>query len=286
MTDWRDWEAWRRIVAVAHDAVSSSALVGWGAARAFAHLAATASEYAPEAFTDIMESALETLIERQAARAPVLTVCNEIYLVLDQGPDAVIEVAEVSARRLEESPRRIGEIGAQLIREGETVLVHGASTAVRAILETSAKTTRFEVCCTVGLPGGEGAELAAELSQAGFTVELVDDFSAVEAVAGVDLVLTGADAVSSREVVAKAGTGRIAAVARAVGAPCYLTAATDKILPDALFRLTAKLRGRTELAEVVGLDEFTAVVSDIGRLDAEDIAQIAASRQVARELSR
>jgi translation initiation factor 2B subunit (eIF-2B alpha/beta/delta family) len=216
----------------------------------------------------------------------VLTLCNEIYLILDRGPDAVIEVAEASARRLEESPRRIGKIGAELIHDGETVLVHGASTAVRAILDTSAETSRFDVCCTVGLPGGEGAALAAELSSAGFTVELVDDFSAVEAVAGVDLVLTGADAVSFDKVVAKAGTGRIAAVARAVGVPCYLTAGTDKVVPDELFRLTAKLRGRTEFAEVIDLDEFTAVVSDIGRLGRDDIAQIAASRRVARELSR
>ncbi len=286
MTDWRDWEAWRRVAAASLDSVSSAAVVGRDAARAIDALARTAAEYAPESFETIMRDAVEMLVERQAVRAPVLTLCNEILLVLPDGSEAVIGVAARAAARLEESTRRIGAAGADLIGSSQTVLVHGASTSVRAILDEAATRCRFEVCCTEALPGGEGAELAAELSAAGFTVELIDDYSAVEAVAGVDLVLAGADAVSRGQVVTKSGVGRIAAVARAVGVPFYLTAGTDKILPDRLFRITAKLRGRVELSEIVDLDEFTAVISDIGRLDADDIAQIAATRPVAAELAR
>lgn len=286
MTDWRDWDAWRHVAAASLDAVSSAALVGRDAALAIESLARVASEYAPESFDEIMRDAVGMLVERQAVRAPVLTLCNEILQVLSDGPGAVVDVAAHVARRLEESTRRIGAAGADLIGPSQTVLVHGASTSVRAILDAAATRCRFEVCCTEALPGREGAELAAELRAAGFSVELIDDYSAVEVIAGVDLVLAGADAVGRRQVVTKSGTGRIAAVARAVGVPFYLTASTDKILPDELFSITAKLRGRVELSEVVDLDEFTAVISDIGRLEADEIAQIAATRPVAAELAR
>lgn len=284
MTEWRDWPAWRRVTSVSMDAVSSAAIVGRDAAFAVEELVRRVAEYAPDSFEEAVSDALRLLVRRQAVRAPVLTLCNEVYLALGNGPGAVLEIVTELADRWDVSTRRIGEVGAPLIGQDVTVLVHGASTSVRSVLDAAREKASFQVCCTEALPGGEGIEMAAELTEAGFDVELIGDASAVEFVPGVDVVMAGADAVGPKALVTKAGIGRLASAARSFDIPVYLTAGEGKILPDELFRVTRELRGRAGLSEVVPLEWFTAVVSDLGILDEERIVSLAAERPVAPQL--
>lgn len=284
MTEWREWEAWRRVTAVSLDAVSSAAAVGAEAARALEQLARSVAAYAPESYPEAIEDAVELLADRQAVRAPVLSLCNETYLVLGQGPEGVVEVASQFAERLNASTARIGVEGANLITEGMTVLVHGASRSVRAVLDAAKQRASFQVCCTEALPGGEGLEMAAELTTAGFDVEVLDDDSAVEFIPGVDLVLSGADALGPDAAVSKAGIRRITMAASIAGVDSHLTAGRDKILPPDLFRITSQLGWRRSLSEVVRLDQFTSVVSDVGILAIDAIPALSAERPVAPEL--
>jgi len=285
VTEWREWAAWRRITAVSLDSVSSAAAVGAAAARALEQLARSVATYAPESYPEPIVDALELLIDRQAVRAPVLALCNEVYLVLGEGPDGVVERAEEFAGRLASSTAKIGSIGAHLIGDGVTVLVHGASRSVRSVLDAARERSTFQVCCTEAMPGGEGMEMAAELTVAGFDVELVDDGSAVELLPGVDMVVSGADAIGPDAAVSKAGIRKLAIAADLAGVAMYLTAGRDKVLPAGLFRITTQLGGRQGLSEIIGLEYFTAIVSDVGLLTIDDIAELAAERSVAKELS-
>jgi len=285
MTEWREWQAWRRVTAVSLDAVSSAAAIGAAAAAALEQLAVSVAAYAPESYPEAIEDAVELLVDRQAVRAPVLGLCNDVYLALGEGPERVVEVALSHAERLNASTARIGAEGASLIGDGMTVLVHGSSRSVRAVLDAAREHTSFQVCCTEAMPGGEGLEMAAELTLSGFAVELLDDDSAVEFLPGVDLVLSGADALGPRRAVTKAGIRRLASAAMVAGVDRYLTAGRDKILPVGLFSITSQLSWRRSLSEVVELDQFTAIVSDVGMLAIEDIPNLAVERPVAPELA-
>jgi translation initiation factor 2B subunit (eIF-2B alpha/beta/delta family) len=285
VTEWREWDAWRRVTAVSLDAVSSAASVGAEAAAALEQLARSVAAYAPESYPEAVEDAVELLVDRQAVRAPVLALCNEIYLALPGGPEGVVGVSREFAERLTSSTARIGETGADLITDGLTVLVHGASTSVRAVLDAARERSSFQVCCTEAMPGGEGLEMAAELTVAGFDVEVVDDESAVELLPGVDMVVSGADAIGPDAAVSKAGIRRLAVAADLAGVQLYLTAGRDKILPAGLFRITAQLGWRRSLSEIVSLALFTAIVSDIGMLDVDDVAGLAVERTVAPQLA-
>jgi len=284
VTEWRDWAAWRRVTAVSLDTVSSAAFVGAEAAEAIEQLARSVATYAPESYPEAIVDGLELLVDRQAVRAPVLALCNELYLALGEGADRVVEVAGEFADRLASSTAKIGSVGAHLIDDGVTVLVHGASSSVRSVLDAARERSSFQVCCTEAMPGGEGVEMAAELTVAGFDVEVVDDRSAVELLPGVDVVVSGADAIGPDAAVSKAGIRRLAIAADLARVALYLTAGRDKVLPSGLFRITAQLGGRRALSEIVGLEHFTAIVSDVGLLTAAEIAELAAERTVAEEL--
>lgn len=284
MTEWRDWSAWRQVGAAAFDEVGSAATVGTAAARAVAELARNVADHAPEAYPDPINDAVELLIEHQPVMAPIANLRNVVYLALPGGPEEVAVAATDLADRLEASTHLIGKIGAELIAERSTVLIHSASSSVRAVLEEAKRVVMFNVCCTEAMPIGEGIEMAADLTAIGFDVEVLEDDVAIELLPGMDLVLAGADAIGPGFAINKTGTAALARRARAIGVPFYLVAAAEKVLPARLFqRAVGRLRPAS-LAEVISLDWFTAVVSDVGILEPDDAVELATGRPVADQL--
>ncbi len=284
MTEWREWSAWRQLTAAALDEVGSAATVGTAAARAVAELAGNVAEHAPEAFPEPIVDAVELMIEHQSVMAPIANLRNVVYLALSGGPQAVAAAATHLAERLEASTRLIGKNGAQLITEGSTVLIHSASSSVRAVLEEAKDLVAFNVCCTEAMPIGEGIEMAADLTAIGFDVEVLDDDAAIEFLPGMDLVMAGADAIGPGSAINKTGTGALARRARAIGVPFYLVGAAEKVLPAPLFQRAVRRQGRENLTEVISLDWFTAVVSDVGILAPQEAVELAAGRPVADQL--
>ncbi len=284
MSEWRHWPAWRRVMAAAEDRVGSAATVGEAAARAVAALAETVSEVDPEAFPAAVFDAVDLLGGRQAAMAPVVNLRNAVYLSAPRGPEAVVVGVTELADRLAEATKRIGEVGADLVEAGSTVLVHSQSSSVRAVLEEVSRQRGFRVCCTEAQPVGEGVEMASELAALGFEVEVLSDDVAIELLPGMDLVLVGADALGPDRAINKVGTAALAREARRQGVPFYMVAATDKALPAALFERASARWGREELSEVVALELVTAVVTEVGVLEPAEAGKLAAGRRVAPEL--
>lgn len=284
MTEWRDWSSWRQVGAAAVDEVASAATVGTAAARAVAELARNVADHAPEAYPQPISDAVELLIWRQPVMAPIANLRNVVYLALPGGPEAVAAAAAELAERLEASTPLIGKTGAELIMEGSTVLIHSASSSVHAVLEEAKKSVAFNVCCTEAMPIGEGIEMAADLTADGFYVELLEDDVAIELLPGMDLVLAGADAIGPGFAINKTGTAALARRARSIGVPFYLVAAAEKVLPAKLFeKAVGRLRPES-LAEVISLDWFTAVVSDVGILEPDQAVELATGRPVADQL--
>jgi translation initiation factor eIF-2B subunit delta len=284
MTEWREWSAWRQVGAAALDEVGSAVTVGTAAARAVAELARNVADHAPEAFPEPISDAVELLLDHQSVMAPIANLRNVVYLALPGGPNEVAVAATDLAERLEASTRLIGKTGAELITEGSTVLIHSASSSVRSVLEQAKSRVAFNVCCTEAMPIGEGIEMAADLTAIGFDVEVLDDDVAIELLPGMDLVMAGADAIGPGSAINKTGTAALARRARAIGVPFYLVAAVEKVLPAQLFERAVGRLKRESLAEVIALDWFTAVVSDMGILKPQEVVELAAGRPVAERL--
>jgi translation initiation factor eIF-2B subunit delta len=284
MTEWREWSAWRQVAAAAVDEVGSAATVGTAAARAVAELARNVADLAPETFPEPIIDAVELLIRHQPVMAPIANLRNVAYLNLDAGPEAVASAASELADRLASSSRLIGKTGAELITEGSTVLIHSASSSVRAMLEAARGKVQFNVCCTEAQPIGEGLEMAADLIAIGFEVEVLQDPVAIELLPGMDLVLAGADAIGPESAINKRGTNALAQRARPLEVPFYLVAAAEKVLPAPLFEEAVLRQGAGSLTEVISLDSFTAVVTDVGLLAPREVGALAAERPVADQL--
>jgi methylthioribose-1-phosphate isomerase len=141
--------------------------------------------------------------------------------------------------------RRIGEIGAELLRDGATVLTHCNAgglatsefgTALAPVYVAHEQQKRVAVIADETRPLLQGARLTAwELMQAGIDVTLITDNMAGRVMfeGKVDAVLVGADRIARNgDVANKIGTYSVAVLAREHGNPVYVCAPQSTIDPD------------------------------------------------------
>jgi methylthioribose-1-phosphate isomerase len=156
--------------------------------------------------------------------------------------DAVVREARRIAEEDVETNRRMGELGASLIKDGDVVLTHcntGAlaavcyGTALGAIQTAWEQGKRIKVIATETRPQLQGARLTAwELKRAGIPVTVITDSMAGEVMRRrmVNLVMVGADRITSNgDVVNKIGTYALAVLAKEHGIPFYSIAPTTTI---------------------------------------------------------
>lgn len=245
-------EDWRRVAeAIRRMEIRGAPAIGVAAAFAMA-LAATHSragslsealrelEKCAEALKDTRPTAvnLPWAVERvlQAARA-----AGSLGELRERVVGAALEVQRLD----EECNRRIGELGEQLIDDGDTIMTicnagslatsyYGTATA--PIYVASEKGKRLRVIALETRPYLQGARLTAwELKQAGVDVRVVTDnaMGIVMEREGVDLVIVGADRVTRRGYVAnKVGTYPLALVAKEHGVSFYVAAPTSSFDPN------------------------------------------------------
>lgn len=289
VTQWRQWQTWRQLAAVADDHLSSATTLGGRSAHAVAALLTGVMHYDPALYPDAVLDAVDYLAARHPTVAPVANLQNAVSLAVDDGPETVERVTEEMVARFERTMNELSREGAALIESGATVMVHSSSSSVRAALDLAFKERDFRVVCTEALPMGEGRELAAELAEAGFEVELLSDDEAIEFIAGMDGLFVGADAIGPGRAINKVGTCALAEAGSDAGVPVYLVASEDKVLPEELFDRAVRLSavggpGVGGLAEVVPLSWFTSVVTEHGPLEPGEVSRLATERPVARRL--
>jgi methylthioribose-1-phosphate isomerase len=158
--------------------------------------------------------------------------------------EAVLELADGIARDQREADRRMGELGAELIEPGDSVLTHcntgplatgGTGTAGGAIAAAWEAGRLRQVWVAETRPLLQGARLTAwELGRAGIPFRLVTDASAGALMARglVDRVLVGADRIAANgDVANKIGTYAVAVLAARHGVPFYVAAPRSTIDP-------------------------------------------------------
>jgi translation initiation factor 2B subunit (eIF-2B alpha/beta/delta family) len=226
------------IAAIAADNVSGAGEIAEKSAEVLMRLAREAPVENAASLQQLILTAGWALIDAHPTMAPLVNLVNAVLQRLDAAADgvsaqrAVVDAASEFKRRLRVHEAAIAEVSLRLIPEDGQVLTNGRSTTVRAALRYAQRAgRRFRVICAEGRPACEGRSLAAELSASGISVSLAIDALAIAFVDKVQLVLVGADHLTSHGLVNKAGTYGIALAARAAGVPMYTLCSSEKFFP-------------------------------------------------------
>lgn len=123
----------------------------------------------------------------------------------------------------------IAEIGHSFVQDNCTVLIHGYSRVVTALLLEAAKSKQFNIIVTEGRPQCDGSAAAAPFKKAGIPTSLIPDCAVCSVMDVVDLCIVGAEGVMENGgIVNMLGTYQIAVVAKALKKPFYVAVESYK----------------------------------------------------------
>ncbi len=159
----------------------------------------------------------------------------------------VSSVANQFLTELDTSRECIAEIGAKRIREGMVIFTHcHSSTVIRMMAKAKKQGKNFKVICTETRPAFQGRITAKALVDLGIETTFVVDSAARTFIGDVDLVVVGADAITSEgNVVNKIGTSAIAILAHEARKPFYVVSELLKFDPETLGGECEKIEQRS-----------------------------------------
>jgi ribose 1,5-bisphosphate isomerase len=148
---------------------------------------------------------------------------------------------------LEGSREQTAEIGAKRIRDGAVVFTHcHSSTVTRLLAKAKAEGKNFKVVCTETRPAFQGRITAKEMVELGVETSFIVDSAARSFMGNVDIVIVGADAITSEgNVVNKIGTSSIAVLAHEARVPFYVVSELLKFDPETLQGECEKIEKRS-----------------------------------------
>jgi len=120
----------------------------------------------------------------------------------------------------------------RFFRDGVTVLTHGFSRVVLAVLERAVRQGKhFNVVVTESRPDGSGYVAARGLLDANIPVKFIMDCAVAHVMDQVDFVLIGSEGiVENGGIINKIGTYQMALVASALNKPFYVAAESFKFM--------------------------------------------------------
>jgi ribose 1,5-bisphosphate isomerase len=156
-------------------------------------------------------------------------------------------VSQQFLKNLENSNEKIAEIGAKRIKNDSVILTHCHSSSVTHLLKRAKRDGKsFEVICTETRPVFQGRLTAKEMSELDVKTTLIVDSAARFFMNQVDLVIIGADAITSQgNVINKIGTSMIALVANEARTPFYVVSELLKFDPATMYGDYEKIEERS-----------------------------------------
>jgi ribose 1,5-bisphosphate isomerase len=172
---------------------------------------------------------------------------NAVRWIITQTEDSSTEKVDVLSemvvsnvalflQNLDASRELTAEIGARRIRDGMLIFTHcHSSTVTRMIAKAKVDGKEFSVICTETRPAFQGRITAREMVELGVQTLFIVDSAARSYMGDVDLVLVGADAITSEgNVVNKIGTSSIAVLANEARKPFYVVSELLKFDPETI----------------------------------------------------
>lgn len=156
-----------------------------------------------------------------------------------------------------EAVRRIGEIGANRISDGDVLLTHCNSQCALSVIKTAFNQGKhIEVYVTESRPVWQGHISARELVKVGIPTTLIIDSAVRYFVRDIDKVIVGADSIAANgAIVNKIGTSQIALTAHEARVLFFVAAETYKFHPGTLVGELVEIEER-DPSELVNLKQF------------------------------
>ncbi len=189
-----------------------------------------------EAQTVLFASRETEPLMRNAIRWIITQTKDSSTEKVDVLSEMVVSNVNLFLQNLEASREVTAEIGANRIRDGMLVFTHcHSSTVTRMIAKAKADGKNFSVICTETRPAFQGRITAREMVELGIQTMFIVDSAARSYMGDVDLVVVGADAITSEgNVVNKIGTSSIAVLANEARKPFYVVSELLKFDPETL----------------------------------------------------
>lgn len=179
------------------------------------------------------------------------------------------------------SDKNIFEIGEKKIARGYKVFTFCHSSTVMGIIKAAYKHKKFVVNNTETRPLLQGRKTAEELAEEGIKVNHYVDSAMRLAIKDSDIVLIGADAITSEgKAINKIGSELVAEIAHKFDVPVYICTNSWKFDPDTVFGFDEKIEQRHEQEiwsyppkgvtvnnyafEIVSPELITGVISELG----------------------
>lgn len=220
----------------------------------------------PDGFLEEMEKASKLLLN---TRPTAVSLPNAIRYVtsglspssdLDELKHTVLTRAEKFINLSKQAIKRIGEIGARRIADGDVLLTHCNSSCALSVIKTAFKQgKRISVWATESRPRLQGLITVKELNRAGIPTTLIVDSAVRFYMKKIDKVIVGADSIAANgAVVNKIGTSQVALIAHEARALFFVAAESYKFHPQTMAGELVEIEER-DPAEVADPKEFKGV---------------------------
>ena len=230
-----------------------AATIAQAAAEALDSQARATDASSPDEFRAEMREAARTLHE---TRPSAVSLPNALRYILngmrggsvDELQASVQETTDQFLRDLDAAQDDLGRVGANRLRDGDTVMTHCHSTDALACVKAALDDGKhIEAVVKETRPRKQGHITARQLQEWDVPVTLIVDNAARRYLNDVDHVLVGADSIAADgSVINKIGTSGLAVNARDRGTPIMVAAQTLKLHPDTLTGETVEIEMRDE----------------------------------------
>ena len=189
---------------------------------------------------DLLET--KTILFSSRETEPLMrnAILHVIHAVQSSDKESVkelaVEVSQVSdmfLETLELSKEKIAAIGSKRISHHSRVLTHCHSSTVTNMLRKAKLDGKtFEVVCTESRPVFQGRLTAKEMLDSGIKTTMIVDSAVRHFMNEIDLVVVGADAITSEgNIINKIGTSMVALAAKEARTPFYVVSELLKFDP-------------------------------------------------------
>ena len=204
-----------------------------------------------EEFNTKIEEAAKVLVD---TRPTAVSLPNAVALTKRHSAgnvyDAIDEIVSNSdsfIKNANEALGKIGEIGAQRIRDGDVIMTHCNSHAAISIIKTAFDQGKnISVVATESRPRRQGFITIRELNDYGIPTTLIVDSAVRLTMKEVDLVVVGADSISvNGALINKIGTSQLALAAQEARRNVIVAAETYKFSPNTLLGEMVEIEDRS-----------------------------------------
>jgi len=225
-------------------------------------------------FLDKLQIVAQTLMATRPTAKNLFRAIDRMQQVAQTGKDveqirqALVEEAVKIHAEEAKATRKLSQLGAELIRDGFTILTHcntgalataGYGTALGVIKQAKEQGKKIKVLATETRPLLQGARLTVwELKKANIPVTLITDSMAGYFMkrGEVDCVIVGADRIAANgDTANKIGTYSLAVLARENGIPFYVAAPTTTVDPSLISgdEIPIEQRSPAEVTHIQGV---------------------------------